>query len=92
MIPPEICPNCGVDIPRRAKACPGCGADEQTGWSEESRQATAADLGLPDEDFDYNEFAAREFGKPSPKPHGVAWHWWVVAIILIAAIFLAWIL
>ena len=25
---PEACPNCGADVPRKAKACPECGADE----------------------------------------------------------------
>ena len=33
---PEICPNCGADVPRNAKACPQCGADEKTGWSEDA--------------------------------------------------------
>jgi len=45
--PPEICPVCGEAVPRRAKACPGCGADERAGWDEE---ATLYDgLDLPDE-------------------------------------------
>jgi NMD protein affecting ribosome stability and mRNA decay len=29
----EICPNCGADVPRNAKACPECGSDENSGWS-----------------------------------------------------------
>src|ERR1041384_1119375 len=33
---PEICPNCGAEVPRQAKACPECGSDEKTGWSEEA--------------------------------------------------------
>jgi hypothetical protein len=28
------CPICGEDVPRRAKSCPGCGACEKSGWSE----------------------------------------------------------
>ncbi|MDO8544144.1 MAG: zinc ribbon domain-containing protein [Opitutaceae bacterium] len=32
--PPEECANCGAEIPRGAKACPECGADERTGWRE----------------------------------------------------------
>ena len=50
---PEICPNCGAEVPPKAKACPECGADEATGWSEE---AQASGLDLPDENFDYNDF------------------------------------
>jgi hypothetical protein len=30
-MPPEFCPNCGAEVPRKAKACPECGADEETG-------------------------------------------------------------
>lgn len=92
MTPPEICPNCGVAVPRNAKTCPGCGADESTGWAEEARQATAADLGLPEEDFNYDEFVQREFAKPSPKPQGIHWFWWVVAIGLLMAILFTFVL
>ena len=28
------CPYCGESIKRDAKACPNCGSDEMTGWSE----------------------------------------------------------
>lgn len=82
-MPPEICPCCGAEIPSNAKACPRCGADEETGWSEEAR---ADDLGLPDEDFNYEEFVKREFGggKKSPIPHGIHWFWWVIAAVLLA--------
>lgn len=55
---PDVCPNCGAEVPPGAKACPACGSDEQTGWSDD---AHAGSLGLPDEDFDYEDFAAREF-------------------------------
>lgn len=34
--PPAECANCGTDIPRNARACPECGADERTGWRESS--------------------------------------------------------
>ncbi len=85
MRPPETCPNCGADVPQNAKACPECGADENTGWAEDAQQATAADLGIPDEDFDYDKFVKREFGPASPKPHGLYWIWWLVGLGLIAA-------
>ena len=31
------CPNCGADVPIKARACPECGSDEQTGWSEAAK-------------------------------------------------------
>lgn len=80
---PEVCPVCGAEVPRNAKACPECGADEHTGWSEE---ADAENLGLPDENFNYEEFVKRELGGgKSPQPLGIHWFWWIVAILLVAA-------
>jgi hypothetical protein len=29
-----VCPNCGAVIPAKSPACPECGSDEETGWSE----------------------------------------------------------
>ena len=84
---PEICPNCGAEVPRKARACPKCGADEATGWSEEAR---ASGLDLPDENFDYDDFVKREFGEKSPVPRGVAWYWWVVALALAVAFIVFW--
>jgi len=76
---PDVCPNCGADVPRDAKACPECGSDENTGWSEE---AYAGKLNLPDDKFDYDEFVKQEFGGEQ-KPRGVSWLWWIVAVVLI---------
>jgi zinc-ribbon domain len=86
-MPPEVCPCCGAEVPRNAKACPKCGADENTGWSEE---AGTAGLDLPDEDFDYEEFVKREFGGgKNPVPRGIHWFWWVVAILLLSLLVFA---
>jgi uncharacterized membrane protein YvbJ len=77
----NTCPNCGAEVPRNAKACPACGSDEQTGWSEEAR---ADGLGLPDQEFDYDDFVSREFGSgpKKPIPRGIHWFWWLVAVVL----------
>jgi hypothetical protein len=86
---PEVCPNCGAEVPRNAKACPECGSDEKTGWSE---TAYASGLGLPDEEFDYGEFVKEEFGSGQAKPRGITWLWWVIALvaaILVSFAFLA---
>jgi hypothetical protein len=80
---PEICPNCGAEVPQRAKACPECGSDEKTGWSE---AAAASGLNLPDEEFDYDDFTKREFGGQTPKPRGIAWFWWVVGVVILVVL------
>ena len=84
----ETCPNCGADLPKNAKACPECGSDEKTGWAEE---AYVGALDLPDEEFDYEKFAKKEFGtKTEIVPQGLHWFWWAVAIFITAALFLTW--
>jgi hypothetical protein len=85
-MPLEHCPNCGAELPPRARVCPECGADEHAGWSAPD---AAENLDLPDDEFDYDQFVQREFGRRQLKPRGVPWFWWVVAAVL-AALFLAW--
>ena len=51
------CPNCGETVPARASACPHCGSDERTGWSE-GTYLDGIDLG---DDFDYDEAKSEEF-------------------------------
>ena len=57
--PPAECPVCGEDVPRNAKACPHCGADERSGWNEDATRYDGLDL--PDEAFadEQSERAAR---------------------------------
>lgn len=76
---PEYCPHCGAEVPPRARACPECGSDEQTGWSD---HAHADRLGLPDESFDYEEFTRREFAPEPLRRRGPYWLWWVVAALV----------
>jgi len=87
-MPPEICPNCGAEVPAGARACPECGADEETGWSE---KAQGQRLGLPDDEFDYDEFVREEFGsKEQIRPHGISWLWWIVGIVLLLTLIALW--
>ncbi len=79
-MPPDVCPNCGEMVPRSAKSCPECGSDEKTGWS---KTAYADRLGLPDENFDYEEFVIGEFNSGLARPRGIHWLWWLTALILI---------
>ena len=80
---PDYCPNCGAEVPPNARACPECGSDERTGWSD---RAGTERLGIPHEEFNYDEFIREEFGqRPSERvrPHGIRWRWWIVAVILL---------
>jgi hypothetical protein len=84
---PEMCPHCGGEVPANAKACPGCGSDEQTGWSD---SASADNLGLPDENFDYDNFVKEEFGSKSAKPSHISRFWWIVALLVLAGMLFLW--
>ncbi|MEZ5276126.1 MAG: zinc ribbon domain-containing protein [Opitutaceae bacterium] len=80
---PEICPVCGEEVPPGARACPGCGADERTGWGDDDASGS---VDLPDDDaFDYDAFVEREFGGGA-RPPGIRTIWWVTAIVLIIAV------
>lgn len=81
--PPEECANCGSTIPRAAKSCPDCGADERTGWRETSVYDR---VDLPDEAFgevDSIGRAASHHRAQRRAVNGVAWYWWCVGIALI---------
>jgi hypothetical protein len=86
---PEVCPVCGEDVPPRALACPECGADHNTGWKLDAADSDGLDL--PDEEFDYAAFVKEEFGGGAGKSrlHPV---WWITAIVLLAALILAYVL
>ena len=73
------CPNCGADVPAKAKACPACGSDEKTGWSDE-RHYDGTGIEDPEE-FDYDEWQRREQGTAKP---AVGWAWWAVAVLIVA--------
>lgn len=78
-IPPETCPVCGEAVPRTAKACPGCGADERSGWDEETARYDGLDLPA----------AAFEDGPPRPRRRAkFAKLWLLVAILLLLAVIL----
>lgn len=82
---PDYCANCGEAVPPRAKACPGCGACEETGWSD---RASEQSLGLPDDEFDYEEFTAREFG--GGKPDRGNGRIWVAVVALTLLVLMCW--
>jgi hypothetical protein len=67
-------------VPPGARACPECGADEDTGWSQ---GAYCDRLGIPDpdEEFDREEFVKNEFG-PAEKPSRIKVIWIITALVL----------
>ena len=65
-------------MPRGALACPACGADHRSGWRE------GDDSNGDEEGFDYDAFVREEFGR-SVKPAHLPVFWWVVAILVMAA-------
>ena len=77
---PGVCPVCGEDVPRGARACPECGADHNSGWRQDAESYDGLDL--PDDNFDYDEFVRREF--PSKvRPQGIKTIWWITAILVL---------
>jgi uncharacterized membrane protein YvbJ len=63
------CPHCGEEIKKSSKACPYCGSDESTGWSQD-RYLDGIDLPENDE---YEEIRDREFGKGRRNAFGKLW-------------------
>ncbi len=62
------CPHCGAQVPSSATACPECGSDNETGWSE---AAAYDDLLLYDND---NE-------PPADSSRHVAWPQYLIVIV-----------
>ena len=76
--PPETCANCGAAIPRRARACPECGADERTGWRDTS---IYDGLDLPATAW---SDASDKPAPSGPRVNGMPWYWWCVGAVLLA--------
>jgi ssDNA-binding Zn-finger/Zn-ribbon topoisomerase 1 len=75
---PAECANCGAALPRTARACPECGADERTGWRD--NDATRYDgLDLPD-----TAFAEEPKKEMRRGPHPL---WLVVGALLLLVFF-----
>src|SRR3954471_13167679 len=78
--PPDECSQCGEDIPRDALACPGCGADERTGWDSNPY--------LPGEEVLPDDQEWEENHRPPIYDHET-WtpkRWILVVVVVLAAI------
>ena len=79
-----ICPSCGDEVRIGPRGCPRCSSPPAK--SEPDDPYLYDGLDLPDDDdFDYDEFVAREFGTGPKKKTAKEWFWWVVALILLIA-------
>jgi len=88
------CPFCDREV-RVGSPCPGCvgklrkaSAPTRKSWEQD---AGADGLDLPDTDFDYDAFVAREFGGLPHRRLGVAWYWWVLGVLLLATLIATWV-
>lgn len=81
------CRHCGTPVPAGAKACPECGADENTAWSD---QTIYDGTGIEDPaEFDYEEWQRREgFGGAARSGKRLSWVWLVALLLLVLMVFL----
>jgi uncharacterized membrane protein YvbJ len=73
-----LCPNCGGHIKKNAMACPHCGSDEQTGWSENT-YLDSIDLG---DEVDYEDLVNKEFPRHAAHRPKITWTAMAGAIVL----------
>lgn len=79
--PPAECANCGAAIPRNAKACPECGADEKTGWRETS---IYDGMDLPEDAWRDDADTTTPGKTDVTRVNGVPWYWWLIGVVLLA--------
>lgn len=82
-----ICPFCDREV-RVGTPCGGCPKKQKTkppktkrSWEQDKMYDN---LDLPDDDFDYDEFVAKEFGQVPHKKIGVKWYWWLLGVVVLA--------
>ena len=78
-----VCPVCGGTVGAGAHACPHCGADERTGWSDRT-YLDGIDFA---DDIDYDELVENEF--PANRPQArkpIPWTAIVAGILLLLSL------
>lgn len=77
---PVTCAHCGASIPRAAKACPECGADETTGWRETDLYDG---LDLPDEAWQDDDASVPLSAERRGPQASLPWYWWATGLMLL---------
>ncbi len=79
------CPSCGAEVRVGSRGCPQCNPGSRRKKWEQEEYMDGVDAG-DSEDFDYEDFVKREFGKGLSrlKPDGIKWKWWFTAVVLLA--------
>ena len=75
-----LCPHCGAELPASATFCRECGSSEDSGWNKGDEHAR-------DDDFDYDEYVAREFPQHASASAKLQLrNWFVVLVVLVLAL------
>ncbi|NIP93209.1 MAG: hypothetical protein GWO24_07035 [Akkermansiaceae bacterium] len=87
-----ICPTCGSEV-KVGATCPGCvpkrkrrkktvsaGPKKRKPWEQDS---IYDGIGIPDDEFDYEQFIQREFGGKPHRKLGIKWYWWATGVVLV---------
>lgn len=82
-----VCPFCECEV-RVGEPCPGCAEKaKRTILKKRSRQQHQSPdgLDLPDDDFNYEDYIAREFGRVPHRALGIKWYWWMLGFAVLAS-------
>lgn len=79
-----VCPHCGADVLEHATFCRECGASDESGWGEEDYAPDVDGSIGYDDDFDYDEFVAREFPSSGDAKNRDQAKQWLVGLVVAA--------
>jgi ribosomal protein L40E len=80
-----VCPHCGGEIKRSAKACRHCGSDDSTGWSDDTYMDG---IDLPEEGDYEDGLEAEGFRKTAARPGRILIAIVATGLVLLFAVWL----
>lgn len=77
------CPHCGVPVTSGARMCRACGASADCGWTEDTDTESWSEEA---DDFNYDEFVAREFPDQfaASNPGMPSWARYVILAVVVS--------